>query len=147
MNKYPEITELIENSKLKFKLTETNTNILTENNIVHHKIRNFTSLDFYIPNVKENKLVIKFYNFPTDTDSKCLASYFSKLEEDSIFGISIGYNLTEAEDILVSNGYTKENNSFLKGVVRITLNPLCKSDIVEAFEVSLKTIYSSNKMY
>lgn len=119
MKKYPEIIELNENSKLKYKLGERNSKILEKNNETFETKHNFMSLDFYLPNSDERTRKICFYGFPTDEDKGCLASYYTQTPEDNVFGISVGMSILEAEDKLLTIGYTKNKNSFAKGVVEI----------------------------
>ena len=121
IKKYSEIDEVNANSKLKYKLGEPNINILKENNEIFETLRNYMSLDFCLPNIKEKTLKISFYSFPTDEDGYCLASYTTKSTDDNIFGIAVGTNIREAEDIIEKFGYKKiKDFEFKKGVVNIS---------------------------
>lgn len=145
MKNYPEIAELNKNSKLNYKLGEKNSNILTDNNENFEKINNYMSLDFYIPNLKERKQVIKFYGFPTDEDSRCLASYYSTCANENVFGIQVGFEIEKAEKILINYGYSKTENVFTKGIIRIKFN--CALDKILSFEISLESKYLGNRLY
>ncbi len=145
MKNYPEIAELNEKSKLKYKLGEGNSNILQDNNESFEKINNYMSLDFCIPSLKERKQIIKFYGFPTDEDDRCLASYYSTSVNENVFGIEIGADINKAEEILLSYGYLKNENSFMKGKVKIKFN--CDSNKIASFEISLDSKYLGNRLY
>ena len=145
MKNYQEIIELNENSKLKYKLGETNLDILKENSKIFERVNNFMSLDFFLPNLKERKQIIKFYGFPTDEDEMCLASYYSTSYEENVFGIKIGSNIKMAEKILLSYGYLKTENAFTKGKVKIVFE--CDTDKVTSFDISLESKYLGNRLY
>ena len=145
MKNYPEISELNKNSKFKYKLGEGNSNILQDNNETFEKINNYMSLNFYIPSLKERKQIIKFYGFPTDEDDICLASYYSTSVNENVFGIEIGADISKAEEILLSYGYSKNENSFVKGKVKIKFN--CNSNTIASFEISLDSKYLGNRLY
>lgn len=151
MKEFSEIVELNNNSTLKFKLGEDNSNVIKENYQTFEKINNYMSLDFYIPSIKERKQTIKFYGFPTDEDAKVLASYYTELVNDSILGISIGFDIEKAENVLLSFGYSKQGNLFLKGVVRIKLYTSAKNNEEEnkitSIEVSLESKILGNRLY
>ena len=117
IQKYSEIDD----SKLKYKLGEGNINILKENNEEFGTIRNFMSIDFYLPNMKERTRKISFYGFSTDEDGRCLASYSTKSSEDNVFGINVGTNIKQVERKLEKFGYEKVKDfEFKKGVVKIS---------------------------
>jgi hypothetical protein len=145
MKNYPEISELNKNSKFKYKLGEGNSNILQDNNETFEKINNYMSFDFYIPSLKERKQIIRFYGFPTDEDDRCLASYYSTSVNENVFGIEIGADISKAEEILLSYGYSKNENSFVKGKVKIKFN--CNSNTIASFEISLDSKYLGNRLY
>ena len=145
MKNYPEIAELNGNSKLKYKLGEENSNILQDNNETFEEINNYMSLDFYIPSLKEIKQIIKFKGFPTDEDARCLAGYYSTLADENVFGIEIGTEISKAEEILLSHGYLKNEDFFVKGKVQIEFN--CDSNKVVSFEISLNSKYLGNRLY
>ena len=148
MNRYQELIELNNNSNLKYKIGEGNSNILKEKNETFERINNYMSLDFYIPSLKESKQVIKFYGFPTDEDNICLASYYTTLAEEDVFGIKVGTTLANAEEILVSHGYSKNGNNFSNGVVHIKFNILStEKNVINNIEISLKSKYLGNRLY
>ena len=124
MKNYPEIVELNKNSKLKYKLGETNLNIFKKNKEVFETINNFMSFDFYLPNRVERTRKICFYGFPTDEDKVCLASYYTQTPEDNVYGINVGMSITDAEEKLLLFGYKKAENCFVKGVIKIKF--VCK---------------------
>ena len=145
MKNYPEISELNKNSKFKYKLGEENSNILQDNNETFEKINNYMSLDFYIPSLKEIKQIIKFYGFPTDEDDRCLASYYTTSVNENVFGIEIGTDISKAEEVLLSYGYSKNENVFSKGKIKIEFDS--DSNKIVSFEISLDSKYLGNRLY
>lgn len=145
MKNYPEIAELNGNSKLKYKLGEENSNILQDNNETFEEINNYMSLDFYIPSLKEIKQIIKFKGFPTDEDARCLAGYYSTLADENVYGIEIGMDISKAEEVLLSYGYSKNENVFSKGKIKIEFNS--DSNKIASFEISLDSKYLGNRLY
>lgn len=147
MIKYPEITELYFGSSLEFILLDKDLNILDSKKIQYEKINNFMSTDLYIPSIKEHKQVIKFYGFPTDEDRKRLAGYITKNKNENIFSIQIGTRFADAQNILISKGYKKEDNDFIKGVIKINLHCRKDTEIIDSLDISLKSKYLGNKLY
>ena len=64
---------------------------------------------------------------------------------ENIFGIEIGSDINKAEDVLLSYGYSKNENVFTKGIIRIKFT--CISNEIKSFEVSLVSEYLGNRIY
>ena len=145
MKKYLEISELNKNSNLLYKIKEKSTKIIEKTEKTFEKVNNYMSLDFYIPSLKERKQILKFYGFPTDESKSVLASYYTTLPKESIFGIEIGTEVGKAEEILLSYGYTKNEKNFKKGVIEIELTSY--ENKILSFKISLESQYLGNRLY